>query len=351
MSLILSTLSAAVLLMPQEPVTSTESQGADAPGTKVSSEPQDSGMWMTDYAAAQALAAQEGKDLLIDFTGSDWCHWCIQLDKEVFSEGAFQAWAKERFVFVKLDFPRRKELPADLAAQNKELQTRFAIRGFPTVILADSAGRPYAQTGYQAGGPDAYITHIDEVSAAKAKRDDSLSRADAASGAPRAVLIAEAIDAIDPQLRVHYRVLMEEVVELGDADLKADYEQRLLRLDAAVAKAELESKIEELAQAGDWAGATAVVEDLLAEHGDNFEVEDGQQIYMVLAMLRMRAGNPEGAIEAFEAGHALDPNGPMAQGFTQNISRVREMMDREAAERDAEGDDGSDGSDGDDSDG
>ena len=39
---------------------------------------------MTDYKAALAKAKAENKDVLIDFSGSDWCRWCVKLDKEVF---------------------------------------------------------------------------------------------------------------------------------------------------------------------------------------------------------------------------------------------------------------------------
>ena len=37
--------------------------------------------WMTDFEAAQVKAKAENKPMLLDFTGSDWCGWCIKLDK------------------------------------------------------------------------------------------------------------------------------------------------------------------------------------------------------------------------------------------------------------------------------
>jgi thiol:disulfide interchange protein len=65
--------------------------------------------WVTDWEAAKAQAKKEGKDLLVDFTGSDWCGWCIKLHEEVFSHAEFSGPATELFVFVELDFPRQKE--------------------------------------------------------------------------------------------------------------------------------------------------------------------------------------------------------------------------------------------------
>ena len=62
--------------------------------------------WETDFAKASAKAKAEGKHILIDFSGSDWCGWCIKLDKEVFSKKAFKSYAKENLILVLADFPR-----------------------------------------------------------------------------------------------------------------------------------------------------------------------------------------------------------------------------------------------------
>ena len=93
------------------------------------------GVWMTDFEAAQAKAAAEQKPMLLDFTGSDWCGWSIKLDKEVFSQEAFQNYAAEALVLVELDFPRGKDQSAELKAQNKALAEKYGIRGFPTILI------------------------------------------------------------------------------------------------------------------------------------------------------------------------------------------------------------------------
>ncbi|MFO7534156.1 MAG: thioredoxin family protein [Kiritimatiellia bacterium] len=120
-------------------------------------------LWMTDYPAAAAKAKAENKALLLDFTGSDWCGWCIKLDKEVFSKKAFQDYATGKFVLVKLDFPRRKKLPAAEQAQNEKLLQKYSVEGFPTIIILDSQEKQVGATGYQAGGPEAYIKHLESL--------------------------------------------------------------------------------------------------------------------------------------------------------------------------------------------
>lgn len=122
-----------------------------------------SGDWMTDFEAAQAKAKAEQKPMLLDFTGSDWCGWCIKLDKEVFSKPAFQEFASESLVLVELDFPRAKPQSDELKKQNEMLSEKYGIRGFPTIILLSPDGSLIAKTGYQRGGAEAYVEHVSKL--------------------------------------------------------------------------------------------------------------------------------------------------------------------------------------------
>ena len=97
--------------------------------------------WLDDLAKAKAQASSEGKRILLDFTGSDWCGWCKKLDAEVFSQQEFKDYAAKNLVLVELDFPRSKTLTDEVKAQNNALKEKFAIRGFPTVIMLDGEGK------------------------------------------------------------------------------------------------------------------------------------------------------------------------------------------------------------------
>ena len=106
-------------------------------------------LWVNDFEKAKKTAAAEGKDLLMDFTGSDWCGWCIKLRKEVFDLEAFKTAAPKNFVLVEIDFPQNTgKMTKETQEQNARLQQQFGVRGYPSIILADAQGRPYAQTGY-----------------------------------------------------------------------------------------------------------------------------------------------------------------------------------------------------------
>ena len=116
--------------------------------------------WIDNYETAKARAAREGKDILIDFTGSDWCTWCKKLDKEVFDQPGFQTEAPKKYVLLQLDFPHHKGQSAALKQQNEELARKYRIEGYPAVIIADSNGRMIGQTGYEAGGDQKFFQRL-----------------------------------------------------------------------------------------------------------------------------------------------------------------------------------------------
>ncbi len=123
----------------------------------------DSIAWETDFQAALARSAELGRPVLADFTGSDWCRFCIMLHNEVFSQSEFKEFAAENLVLFVADFPRQKEIPDELRQQNEGLAGRYGIQGFPTILILDAEGNELARTGYRRGGVQAYIEHLKEL--------------------------------------------------------------------------------------------------------------------------------------------------------------------------------------------
>ena len=120
--------------------------------------------WQTDYAKALAKAKAENKRVFLDFTGSDWCGPCIQLNKTVFSTKEFRAYADKNLVFVEVDYPKAKKQSAELAKQNEKLATQYGIeeKGYPTLVLLDPAGRVIREmTGYSGETTDNLIAWIE----------------------------------------------------------------------------------------------------------------------------------------------------------------------------------------------
>jgi protein disulfide-isomerase len=125
--------------------------------------------WETNINKAIEVSNKTKKPMLLFFTGSDWCGWCIRLQKEVLKTPEFAKWAKDNVVLVELDYPRKSTQTEEIKKQNSELQAAFAIQGFPTVHFVNAktvdgkvSFESLGSTGYVAGGPAAWLTEANK---------------------------------------------------------------------------------------------------------------------------------------------------------------------------------------------
>ncbi|MGC9035775.1 MAG: thioredoxin family protein [Verrucomicrobiia bacterium] len=119
--------------------------------------------WLTDLEKALEQAKKEKKIVLINFTGSDWCGWCIKFKKEVLSTDEFAKYADKNLVLVELDFPAKKPQSEELKKKNKELQKKYSVNGFPTFVALNADGKEIGrQIGYSEGGPAPFINKIED---------------------------------------------------------------------------------------------------------------------------------------------------------------------------------------------
>ncbi len=111
------------------------------------------------------VSQKMGKPILADFTGSDWCGWCMRLHKEVFNTPDFKKWADKNVVLLELDYPHTTPQPEALKQQNEKLMRRYGycIRGFPTILFLKSDGKPFGQYGYDRGGPSRWTVMADRL--------------------------------------------------------------------------------------------------------------------------------------------------------------------------------------------
>jgi protein disulfide-isomerase len=130
--------------------------------------------WQTDMNKALEISKKSKKPLFLFFTGSDWCGWCIRLQKEVFKTPEFAKWAKDNVILVELDFPRSTPQQPEIKKQNAELQQIFAVQGYPTVWFVRGSKKDgkinlekLGSTGYVAGGPTAWLAAANKILANK----------------------------------------------------------------------------------------------------------------------------------------------------------------------------------------
>ena len=291
--------------------------------------------WSHDFKAAQEQAAKENKALLIDFTGSDWCGWCIRLNDEVFKHDAFKNGVKDKFVLVEIDFPQdESKLDEATKAQNEKLQEDYGIQGFPTILLTDASGKPFASTGYQEGGPEKYVAHLDELLANRKTRDDALAAASKLEGVAKAEALIKVLQDLgleDAQVSKFYGEIVEQI-NAADPEDKSGY---VKGMEQKAKYAEFQAALGEFAQEGDHAGALALVEKALAEGG--FEGDAKQEIAAIKGMVYAEMGKLDEALKAMDEAKALNPESEMGQqidGFKQRINQMKEEASEGAGESD-----------------
>lgn len=293
--------------------------------------------WSHDFAAAKKLAAEGKKDLLLDFTGSDWCGWCIKLNEEVFQHDAFKSGVKDKFVLVELDYPKDPSKLSDATrAQNEELQGRYAVQGFPTILLCDADGKPFARTGYQAGGPEKYVAHLDELRGRKEARDKSFAAADQAEGVAKAKALIAALDAMELEDTAVAQFYPDVVERIKAADPK-DETGYAAKLAAKAQFAKFEEELNGFAAKQDSEGALAFVDKSLAS--GKFEGEAKQRVIATKAMILAHLQKFDDAIRILDEARAAAPDSEIAgqlDGFKSQLEKAKEQAAGAEADKPAE---------------
>ncbi len=127
-------------------------------------------VWRNNLNEAVQLSEQTKKPLMLFFTGSDWCGWCMRLQNEVFKKPEFAIWANEHVVLVEVDFPRKPTFSTDIQNQNKALQEFFGVSAYPTVWFVNAtksndkvAFSKLGSSGYMAGGAAVWLNAANDI--------------------------------------------------------------------------------------------------------------------------------------------------------------------------------------------
>lgn len=116
--------------------------------------------WETNFDEAKSKAAQEGKDVVLVFSGSDWCIPCMKLEREIWESDDFKSYSKEHFILLRADFPKKKAdaLPKEQQEKNDKLAEMYNKQGlFPLVLVLNKQGKVLGTTGYKKVSPKEYI--------------------------------------------------------------------------------------------------------------------------------------------------------------------------------------------------
>ncbi len=295
--------------------------------------------WTSDFDAAKKQAATQKKDLLLDFTGSDWCGWCIKLDKEVFQQDAFKAGVKDKLVLVDLDFPKDKsKLSEATQAQNEKLRGDFKIKGYPTIFLCDASGKPYAQTGYQKDGPEKYVTHLNSLMEVRAKRDAAFAAADKATDpVEKAKNLVAGLKTMDSELvEASYADVVAKIAELDKNDASGfvkEQKDAATKKDAAEGAMKglqefMQAKVMPLMQAKDFDKAFTTAQEYLKA---NPSLAEDIKIDLTLNIGLPRfveKGDLDGAIKFVDEVVSTYPNHPVAKQGEQIKQQIKAHIEK-----------------------
>lgn len=171
--------------------------------------------WMTDMDAAKQKAAAENKAVLVDFTGSDWCGYCIQLKKNVFDKPDFDAYAKDKFVLLEVDVPRNPKFDKEQLKKNRELCEQFNVSGYPTILVLTPQGD--VAGGFVGGrsGLDSVKQALDPA-LANAK---ALEAASKLTGEEQVKALAACYKALPDDVKESAKALRERILSVDTNDI------------------------------------------------------------------------------------------------------------------------------------
>lgn len=227
--------------------------------------------WFTDFDKAKAAADRDGKDMFIEFTGSDWCPPCIQFHETILRYKNFSDYANQRFVLLKLDFPRGEtDQTPDERAKNDQLAANYRVDSFPTILLADSKARVYSQFGFQPMTIREFAEHLEQQVQTRHMRDILFAEASTLTGIDRAKKIEEAILKAGAEFALpSYGDELAEIIALdkdGKAGLKDKYAPRLQQHEFSVANSQLQTKLDNMDNLEEMLAEIAIVEKRFADY-------------------------------------------------------------------------------------
>ena len=121
--------------------------------------------WIENFDEAQKLALSQKKHVLVDFTGSDWCGYCIRLDRDVFAKPDFKEFGEKNLILLEVDFPKGKPQPPELVKQNESLGRKFRVEGYPTLVLLNPEGKEVKRW---VGGGETFFAELKAAVSTKA---------------------------------------------------------------------------------------------------------------------------------------------------------------------------------------
>ncbi len=258
--------------------------------------------WMTDLEAAKAKAAAENKAVLVDFTGSDWCGWCIRLRKQVLDTPAFETYAKDKFVLMEVDVPQNPKFDQKLLQRNRQICDQYNVSGFPTILVITPKGDVVGGfSGYVASTAEA----AEPLNAALANAA-LLAKADTQQGSEQVATLTKAYNSLPEDVQENASALRQRIIALDTDDTSGM--KRLQRV-----KDQRDALQRDISNAQTAAEAIAIVDKALPTAEPENKAGMLQIKFQIMFMSAQTVDDIKAAAEVMRQGIKADPKaGPSA---------------------------------------
>lgn len=286
--------------------------------------------WLDDLDIAKETAQKENKDILINFSGSDWCGYCIKLDKNVFTKPGIMEKISETFIPVIIDAPQdRSKLSAKARMVNEKLAQNYQVDGFPTLLLCKSDGTEYVRTSFREMNAEEYVSHLLELRQKFHKLDEKLQSAMQETEENR----LKALDSILKELKIttlteeRFAEYRNEIVRIGNESKRGKFYGGINNL------VQLQSRMDELLNAA-RAGEIQREEffqklKLLADRAEEGESMTGRVLQHALifaAQIHLNTGTPENGISLLEKAVQASPQTEVAKTIKSQLPSIKAQI-------------------------
>ena len=244
--------------------------------------------WQTDMKVAKEHAQKDGKDIFALFTGSDWCSYCIRLERQILKKDNFLNNLEKEFVLLKIDFPQRKVLPKIERERNDILSEEYSVQSFPTILLLDKDAKAFAKTGYRDLKPDDYKKHLDELSKKKLKRDVGLEFAAKLNGLDKAKALITVLDNLGDVPRLQYKNIENQIIK-EDPDDTTSYQKNVI---SKVILKGLEKTVLKLIESRRSESAVKIVDEFISKHQPTGELKQQAMFLKLYSYEKSEANLP-----------------------------------------------------------
>ena len=290
----------------------------------VADEPRPDLVWMENVEQAVQKAKAENKSVLASFLGPDWDASSRTMREEVLHTAVFTDYAAKRFVCVEISFPGLRPMSPERCKYNMDLKNRFQVETYPSLVLLDADGMPYAQVSGDGPliKPEELIQQIQLTFRVKEKFEALMRDASLSHGMERATLLAHGVELIPENLQLCYEPVMQEIVRM-DPDDMLGFAKRLDRLVRHRDQSARLDTLRDLVADQRFDEADVMVDEMLSD--EDLLPEMRQKLLARYQMHRyaVRKKDMRKAYEILKAAYDAAPSSEMAPKLKEQLARMR----------------------------